>query len=126
VLAAASAILAIFLAYRPHPEVVTRIVHVPVQFPADSKAANSRAPAPTPEVTSVAKEWEDHRPVRSKNVTLQEQLVRWGLDAWSSPPIAAKAEPRLTIENLLNSPSGIRKAPQPFSLENLIPKGGKS
>jgi hypothetical protein len=126
VLAVASAILAVFLAYRPHPEAITRIVHVPMQLPADSKVADSRAVAPTSEVTSFAKEWEDHRHERSKSVTLQEHLARWGLDALASPPIAARAEPRLTIENLLNSPSGLRKAPQPFNLENLIPKGGKS
>lgn len=127
-LTALAAALALVMVLRPPVVTETVVVHVPVEVtpaPAPPKPEPD-TPADSSPVTSRPADLAALPPVAPGYLRLQDQILRWGLDALPAGRPAAPAEPPITVEQLLGEsprpaqPSPWRKPP------SLIPTGGQS
>jgi hypothetical protein len=112
-LALASVTLGAAQLWRPTPQQIEHTVYVRVEVPVPVENGSSVAmkePAPTSPLTA----GEDHRErAQGAYFKLQEQVLRWGLDALAGPPPPppSRSESPLTIDSLL----GTRPTPQDSS-----------
>jgi hypothetical protein len=119
-LATVAASLALSLVLRSSPASIERVVYVNVPAP-PSRQEPAQSPADA-ERTTLVSAGEDSRPWVQTNFSLLEnQLLRWGLDALRNPPQpTASSAPPLTIDALLGTTPVARPAPAWFPLEILF------
>jgi hypothetical protein len=96
VMASVAATLGFLLLVRPAPEPIECMVFIQVE-PPPAPASQPAQPTPaTPETEPVLAAADTTRPAQVSYFRLQDQVLRWGLDALPSPPPAAVTEPLLT------------------------------
>ncbi len=127
-LTALAAALALVMVLRPPVVTQTVVVRVPAEAtpaPAPPKP-EPETPADSPRVTARPAEVATSSPISPGYLRLQEQILRWGLDALPAGRPAAPAEPPITVEQLLGeSPRPSQPSPW-WKLPSLISAGGQS
>jgi hypothetical protein len=98
VMTSVAATLGFLLLARPAPEPVERVVFIRIE-PPQAPASQPAQPTPASPATEPSLAAEDTAgPAQVSYFRLQDQVLRWGLDALPSPPPAAVTEPLLTDE----------------------------
>lgn len=128
VLTALAAALALVMVLRPPVVTETVVIHVPVEVPpapAPPKPA-PETPVESSPATSRPAEVATSSPISPGYLRLQEQILRWGLDALPAGRPTAPAAPPITVEQLLGeSPRPSQPSPW-WKPQSLIPAGGQS
>jgi len=128
ILAAVAATLALVMVTRPPVVTETVVIRVsvePTPAPIPLKT-EPETPADSPIVAFRPVEVETGSLASPGYLQLQEQILRWGLDALPSGPPTTLAKPPLTVEKLLGeSPKRPDNSPW-WKLEKFIPIGGQS
>jgi hypothetical protein len=125
-MASAAATLCFLLLARPDPAPVERVVFVRVEPPeAPAPKTASSPPASRETAPSLAAE-DTAGATQVSYFRLQDQVLRWGLDALPSPPPAAVTEPLLTDERAPGAkPTAGNCTPSSF-FDRLLNLGGQS
>ncbi len=124
-LGAATLALLVMVLHRPTPEMMERVVYV---SPAPKAAALPRPkPAPDPVQPSLAAsvEMADDLPFRNPRLELEDQLLRWGLDALPDVACNEPSKP-LTLDSLLGTPTKGTQRPTLFPLGSWFRGGDRS
>jgi len=122
-LAVLSVALGAALVMRPSQQPREHIVYRGTLLP-PPQAAPQRRPSAPPDTAPAGDE--TSTPAASDRLTLEDQVLRWGLDGLPDAPAAAPAEQPLTVDGLLGAPSHAPASPGFFRLDKLIHFGDKS
>ena len=125
-LAAVAATLAMVLVPRPRPEPEQRIVYVEVEKKPVKVPEKTEPPVQVARAAQERLVRDDLPRARIGYFKLRDELLRWGLDALASPPVAITIEPPLTIEKLLGEAPKRHEVTPWFPLKNLFMLGDNS
>ncbi len=106
--------LGLTLALRPDRPAVERIVYKYKERPAPVQPQRAVTPDRPRVAPAAAAPAEDPSPAATPHLRLQEQILRWGLDAVPDLPASPAPEPALTRERLLGPPAGGSSLPWLF------------
>jgi hypothetical protein len=124
VMTGAAAVLGAILVLRPAPQGVQATHYVLVERPASESSAVVSDPAASRGSTLPPATTGEPQHLQTSYFKLQNQVLRWGLDALPSPPAPATAEPPLTLNQLLGNPPPVPETPSWF--DRLLKRGEQS
>jgi hypothetical protein len=114
-----AASLTLVLLLRPPPATLERIVYVTTEPAPTSNATDSVAQAPTQESISPQNNLGQGLS-RQNYFKLEDQLLRWGLDALAGPTPSVPEQLPLTVDNLLGGRRVVQESSGWTSLEFLF------